>query len=255
MRVAVQSNFALKWGRDQLTLGTRLRAWLSKAFIFLVALIMLALFAVRLHIIVLPPPYDPFTPPDLREKPNWVTPTKLKVLDFDALSCASALAQAGMASNLLPPTDPAKTCHLQDTVMMSRLSGARLKPEQTRCNIEARLYMWERHLLQPLARQYYGQPVKEITHFGSYSCRTIARSSHMSEHATANAFDISGFVLASGRAISVKRNWNDGGQDAAFLHEARAGLCQYFNLTLSPDYNTDHADHFHVDMGWVRDCR
>ena len=227
----------------------------ANILILLIALIMLFLAAVQLRIIVLPPPYDPFIPPDLRAKPNFLTSTKLKVLDFNALSCVAAVGQAGLSANLLPPTDPSRACHLQDTVMMGRLSLARMKPEQTRCNIEARLYMWERNVVQPAASRVFGKPVREITHFGSYNCRTIHNSSHMSEHSTANAFDISGVVLADGRVISVKRNWNGGGPEGAFLHEIHAGLCQYFNLTLSPDYNADHADHFHVDMGWVRDCR
>ena len=241
--------------------GERMRAsaalgpWIARGLIILIALLMLLAVAAYLHIITLPPRYDPFSPPDLREKPTWLTSTKLKVLDFDAVSCASALGQTGLNASLLPPTDPARACHLQDTVMMSRLSTARLKPEQTRCNIEARLYMWERNVLQPAAQRHFGKPVREITHFGSYNCRTIHNSSHMSEHATANAFDISGVVLADGHSISVKRNWNSGGAESAFLHEIHSGLCQYFNLTLSPDYNTDHADHFHVDMGWLHDCR
>jgi hypothetical protein len=100
-----------------------------------------------------------------------------------------------------------------------------------------------------------GRDVVEILHFGSYSCRPIRGSSSMSEHATANAFDISGFKLADGRVISLKRHWNGTGPEAQFLHEVRDGLCDWFNATLSPDYNADHADHFHVDMGWWQTCR
>ena len=40
-----------------------------------------------------------------------------------------------------------------------------------------------------------------------FSCRTIAGRRSMSEHATANAFDISGFKTKSGKLISVKRDW------------------------------------------------
>lgn len=77
----------------------------------------------------------------------------------------------------------------------------------------------------------------------------------MSEHATANAFDISGFRTASGKLITVKDDWRKTTKEGKFLHVARDGLCNWFNLTLSPDYNADHADHFHVDMGWWRSCR
>ena len=55
--------------------------------------------------------------------------------------------------------------------------------------------------------------------------------------------------------ISVKKDWAMGGGNATFLRAVRASLCDWFNVTLSPDYNADHADHFHVDMGWYRTCR
>jgi hypothetical protein len=76
----------------------------------------------------------------------------------------------------------------------------------------------------------------------------------MSEHATANAIDISGVKLADGKFISIRKDWNSAGPEAAFLRELRDGICSYFNLTLSPEYNADHRDHFHVDMGRVRGC-
>ena len=81
-----------------------------------------------------------------------------------------------------------------------------------------------------------------------------------SEHATANALDVSGFVLADGRRISVLRDWFGGDEKALFLKRVRDGACELFSTTLSPDYNAAHADHLHLDladrgaMGW-RACR
>ena len=230
-------------------------ARLVQFFIILIALAMFVLIAAQYRFIRFPEPYDIGSPPDLRQKPGWLANLRLRALEADALACAARLGEAGLEHTLLPPTDSSRQCHLENTVMLQRFSAAALKPEQTRCAIAARLYLWERFVVQPAAKTHFHESVKEITHFGSYNCRTIHNSSHMSEHATANAFDISGFVLKSGKTISVKRNWAAGGEQQAFLHDVRDGLCQYFNLTLSPDYNVDHADHFHVDMGWLRDCR
>ena len=226
-----------------------------RLFIVLIAFAMVLLIAAQYHFIRLPEPYDIGSPPDLRQKPTWLANLRLNVLETDATACAERLGEAGLEHTLLPSTDTSRQCHLENTVMLKRFSVAALKPEQTRCSIAARLYLWERFVVQPAALAHFHQSVKEITHFGSYNCRTIHNSSHMSEHATANAFDISGFVLKTGKAVTVKRNWAAGGEEQAFLHDVRNGLCQFFNLTLSPDYNADHADHFHVDMGWVRDCR
>ena len=230
-------------------------ARLVQFFIVLIALAMVLFIAAQYHFIRFPEPYDIGSPPDLRQKPGWLANLRLRALEADAPACAARLGEAGLEHILLPPTNSSRQCHLENTVMLQRFSTAALKPEQTRCAIAARLYLWERFVVQPAAKTHFHESVKEITHFGSYNCRTIHNSSHMSEHATANAFDISGFVLKSGKTISVKRNWAVGVEEQAFLHDVRNGLCQYFNLTLSPDYNADHADHFHVDMGWVRDCR
>ena len=227
---------------------------LVRLFIGAIFLIMVLAFAVNLRLITLPPQYDPFAPPDLREGPSWFRSMKLKNLDLDPQACLQSIKQTGISTLLLPDRQRGPACYLENTLILDRLSLAKIKPEQTRCNIAARLYLWERHVVQPAAKKYFGQGVKEITHFGSYSCRIIRRSHNMSEHATANAFDISGFRMADGRLIGVLARFKAGGPEGKFLHDVRDGLCGYFNLTLSPDYNADHADHFHVDMGWVRGC-
>ncbi len=207
----------------------------------------------RIGLFEWPPRYDPLALPDLNEKPYWLTQTKLKLIDSDGQNCTLALSRAALNFSLSPERGLGTRCELTGAVQLTHLMTAKIKREDTRCNIAARLYMWERNVVQPLALRYFGERVAEITHFGSYSCRTIRGSSSMSEHATGNAFDVSGFRLKSGRLISVQKDWNQD-RTASFLHEVRDGLCDYFNLTLSPDYNADHKDHFHVDMGWIRGC-
>ncbi|MBU2033606.1 MAG: extensin family protein, partial [Alphaproteobacteria bacterium] len=78
-----------------------------------------------------------------------------------------------------------------------------------------------------------------------------------SEHATGNAVDIAGFVLADGTRISVLADWDDEGDKGAFLRRVRDGACDSFATVLSPDYNAAHADHFHLDMSprWSGLCR
>jgi hypothetical protein len=211
--------------------------------------------ASRFGIFEWPREYDPFVVPDLRVKPNFLTPWQMKLVDAKPQNCAAAFALAGSAIVLKPPLGAGTSCKVSGAITLSKLSSARLAPEDTRCAIAARLYMWERHLLQPAAQRILGEPIAEILHFGSFSCRTMRGRSSMSEHATANAFDISGFRTASGKLITVKDDWRKATKEGKFLHVARDGLCDWFNLTLSPDYNADHTDHFHVDMGWWRSCR
>jgi hypothetical protein len=210
----------------------------------------------RVGLVDWPDHYDPLAPPDLTEKPYWLTQTRLKLIDADGQNCSLSLSRAGLHFNSSPRKGAGTRCELDDAVQLSHLATAKIQTEDTRCNIAARLYMWERNVVQPEALRMFGESVKEIMHFGSYSCRTIRGSSYMSEmseHSTGNAFDLSGFKLQSGKLISVRSDWGVG-RKSEFLHRVHDGLCDYFNLTLSPDYNADHKDHFHVDMGWVRGC-
>ncbi len=225
-----------------------------RTFIAAVAAAMLLLAATRMGIIDLPRRYDPFAVPDLKDQPGPFLSTQLKLLDIDVQNCTAALRRAGINATISPNASRAANCALTDTLHLTKLSQSKLTEVQTRCNIAARLYMWERHVLQPAALRLLGQPIAEILHFGSFSCRTIAGRSTMSEHATANAFDIAGFKLRNGKTISILKDWPTNSPEAKFLRLARDGACDYFNLTLSPEYNKAHADHFHVDMGWLRRC-
>jgi len=55
--------------------------------------------------------------------------------------------------------------------------------------------------------------------------------------------------------ISVKTGWQGKADEKRFLRRARKAACKVFNVTLSPDYNAAHADHFHFDMGPTKACR
>jgi hypothetical protein len=228
----------------------RLRFLLALLFVFLVTAYGLS----RLGYFDWPREYDPFALPDLNAAPNLLTPFKLKLIDSNAENCRAAFARAGKAVSIEPAQTDTAQCIKQDTIKLASLSTATLRVEETRCAIAARLFMWEYNVVQPAARKYFNEPVTEILHFGSYSCRTIRGSSATSEHATANAFDISGFRLRSGKLVTLKQDWQVRQPQAKFLREVRDGACDYFNLVLSPDYNADHHDHLHVDMGWYRGC-
>ncbi len=77
----------------------------------------------------------------------------------------------------------------------------------------------------------------------------------MSQHATANALDISGFDLADGQKIRLRSDWDGSEAEQAFLRAARDSACDWFRMVLSPDYNAAHHDHFHVDQGLWMGCR
>ena len=66
----------------------------------------------------------------------------------------------------------------------------------------------------------------------------------LSEHAFANAVDVSGFVLADGRRITVQDGWN--GEDERvrrFLRAVHQAGCRRFNIGLWPDSDAYHYNH------------
>jgi hypothetical protein len=228
-----------------------------RRIVFLIAFLALVAGAVTaLQTDLLPARLNPLAPLDPGETPGLLTGFKLWRSGNDLPACKAALRQAGVSVNAPAPKVGARPgCALEDAVALARLSAASLgEPEEMRCDVALRLYMLERHFIQPAARRHLRSRVERIAHFGSYSCRTIADSSRLSEHATANAFDIAGFHLEDGRLITLKRHWTAGGEPARFLRAVREGACDVFNMVLSPDYNAAHADHFHVDMGLFRGC-
>ena len=80
----------------------------------------------------------------------------------------------------------------------------------------------------------------------------LAREQHSSK--PDNALDVAGFRLADGTVISVQQDWSDTGPKGRFLRTVRDGACKVFLTTLSPDYNAQHHDHFHLDMGGWAKC-
>ncbi len=230
--------------------------WLAirRVMMFALICVVLAYPASRFGVFEWPRAYDPLALPDLAVKPGFLTPWQMRLVDFQPADCTLVLGRAGVAAVLQPPKNTGSSCEISGAIAVSGFSTARIKPENMRCAVAARLYLWERHVLQPAARRLLGEEIAEVLHFGSFSCRTRRGGSDMSEHATANAFDISGFKTRSGKVISVKRDWRRATPEGQLLYAARDGLCDWFKATLSPDYNADHADHFHVDMGLWQTC-
>ncbi len=132
-------------------------------------------------------------------------------------------------------------------------------PPPTTCGVAIALELWRRNAIEPLAEEIFASEVEQIEHLGAFSCRRLYGRGEgaSSEHATGNAVDIAGFVLADGTRISVLGDWDDEGDKGAFLRRIRDGACDSFATVLSPDYNAAHADHFHLDMSprWSGLCR
>ncbi|MES1984891.1 MAG: extensin family protein [Pseudomonadota bacterium] len=206
----------------------------------------------------------PWTPLDLAQPIGAFTGRKLAGLTQDPQQCRDLLDRAGIGVVAVGAKGSGQCVHSDGVRLQARKGAASLAPASVApsCPVVAALKLWEWHVVQPAAQKAFGLKVVRINHLGSFSCRRMyGRSSgDFSEHATADAIDIAGFVLSDGRQIRILKDWSGEGKDAQFLREVRDGACDLFSTVLSPDYNAAHADHLHLDqaergaMGW-RACR
>jgi hypothetical protein len=206
----------------------------------------------------LPNEWNPMLPLVVTDPLTDLTVWKLnRALGSDE-TCLAAL-HTGAQVQSKPDFVDTPQCGIAPQVRLSGAAGAEMKPVNTRCQTALRLAMWAHHDLQPTAREMFGQDIGRIAHFSSYSCRAIRSTSggsgRMSTHATADAIDISGFVLADGTGLDLLRDWNGEVTKAAFLRHANRSACTWFRVTLGPEYNRLHADHFHLQHTGFGLCR
>ncbi|WP_448091952.1 extensin-like domain-containing protein [Pseudomonas lini] len=204
----------------------------------------------------IPPQWNPWAPLDVKAEPNLLTRYKLMRLRDDPQLCDQTLSSSGLRVSHQADS-PDVACPLTNTLRVQGGEVALSSSFLASCSLAVAFALFERHALQPAAQAVYGQAVKRVDHLGSFACRNVynRENGRRSQHATADALDISGFRLADGRFISVLKDWPKDNQDARFLHQVRDGACDMFSVVLSPDYNAAHRNHFHVDVGpWWR-CR
>ncbi len=201
-----------------------------------------------------PANYNLAEPLDLTDKPTFVTEWKLQFANTD--QCYAALQNAGVEIERLPDEVKGPGCEFEGVGRLDQSLATWGKDVTLTCPMLAGVALWERHALQPLAQEMLGSRVAQVRHYGTYSCRNInnERNGRRSEHATANAFDIAGFVLANGEEVSVLRDWGKRSPKGRFLDRIHDRACDHFNAVLGPDYNTLHRDHFHFDQGSYETC-
>lgn len=208
--------------------------------------------------IAVPEQYDPFAPLDVRAPRGPLTAYKLWRTTHDAKLCDAALAQSGIVYRQMADTSAPAGCELKDVVRVTQAEDVRFSASfLATCPLAIGMAFFEQQYLQPAAIDVFGERVTRIEHVGSYACRNVnhQKDAALSQHASANAIDLTGFVLADGRRITLAQ-WDDAGTPgAAFLRRVHEGACHSFDTTLGPDYNALHKTHFHVDMGPYRMCR
>ncbi len=205
----------------------------------------------------LPPEWDPRTPLNLGAPPNLLTGLKLGWMTQRPEACFAAFAASGIPLVRVPDRASEIGCELQDVVRLPTEARAVPGVPLVTCPLAAAWVLFERNSLQPAAQRYLDSRVVGFRHLGTHACRNVnhAQAGRRSQHATANAIDIAGFVLQGRRDVRLVQDWSGTAAEAEFLRAVRDGACRWFRAVLGPDYNAAHQDHFHFDMGPWRSCR
>jgi hypothetical protein len=232
-----------------------MRAFLASILLF--SMLLACGYAVYSGRIVIPDAWNPWAPLKIDEPLHWLTRIKLAHLSNDDTLCLSVLKDARMRYQPVPDRETGPGCGFDNAVRIERTSLDVGEPFTLSCRSAVALALWEHHVVQPSAQKHFMEPVIRVEHFGSYACRTVygRKDAPLSRHATADALDIGGFMLKSGRRISIERDWSSGDRDGRFLRDLRDGACRVFDSVLGPEYNAAHRDHFHFDRGGYRMCR
>lgn len=180
---------------------------------------------------------------------------------MDLRQCLAGLGSARAAFTPLPDKYYGAGCATLGTVRLSSLRGdsavlglSNLGP--VTCPLAESFAGWARFGVDRAARQILGSALVRIETMGSFSCRNVAGTERRSAHASANAIDVSGFVLADGRRITLTGNWSAGTPaERRFLATIHQSACKRFGTVLGPAYNAAHRDHLHLELSPAAFCR
>lgn len=205
-----------------------------------------------------PPRHLPWKPLILDDPIGLATGIKVGILSlFPRDLCFEKLASAKQLNykQVLPKIEG--KCGWKTAATILEVSNIKFNPKEVtaQCSVLLASYIWLMDI-NKAARKRLGSGLKYIHHAGTYSCRRQRGNSSgaWSEHAFANAWDITGFELYDGQVISVLKHWNKDASKkdrakAIFLRDTHNSACRVFRVVLSPDFNAAHKDHFHLEQG------
>jgi hypothetical protein len=175
----------------------------------------------------------------------------------DMKQCVAGLQSLGARYTILPDRDYSPGCSAINSVTLTGAGVPITNISAIQCELASALTLWVRGSVQQAAKAAFGERVVKIETMGAYSCRNVigGRGTGLSEHASANAIDVSAFMLSDGRRVTIQQGWNGSEDERDFLRAIRKSACARFQTVLSPDYNAAHHNHLHFDMGRGPYCR
>ena len=204
----------------------------------------------------MPPNSLPWRPVALDRPPNWLAHWQMRQLKADGNACRAALARARVAFTPMADRRIGGDCAYRDVVRLDALSVPLPRNPPAACALSAAL-VWYQGLLQQAAMVHMQSRLTRIDHVGVFACRNVnnQETGALSQHAIANAIDVTAFHFADGSVAEVTSDHGKPTRQGRFLAAAHDAACKVFNGVLGPDYNRLHATHYHLDMGAYWICR
>jgi hypothetical protein len=195
--------------------------------------------------------------------PLTLAPGKCDPGDVGPTACEAELTRLGVSFEPTtpeiehPPDHPELDCTVENPVLLQPLvHGVSFRPGDM-AQAPQTLYAscGLARAIALTAEELALRNVTDVAHFGTYGCKVISGTDTLSQHALGQAVDLASFRLESGDVISVLDDWSadPGEQDEPknrFLHEFVQSLYTdgVYNVILTPDYNAEHENHFHLDL-------
>lgn len=168
-------------------------------------------------------------------------------------ACLARLRAMGVAFEVLEPVATELGCGTAQPLLVRALGNGAVElnpPATLDCDMAETLANWMEGEVQPSATEAFEAEVTGLRVAASYSCRGVngASSGPLSEHAYANAIDVSAFEIGGESDIEVRAQDDPETPTAEFLADIRGAACEHFHTVLGPGSDAAHWNHFHLDL-------
>lgn len=165
-------------------------------------------------------------------------------------SCQELLEARGAVFEQSEPFRTDRGCGIEEPVVL-RTGVAEIGPDaELECAMALKWLDFDQRVVQPLAQEYFEQPVAYVHQMSDYSCRvSTGNRRKLSQHSLGLALDIGAFELPDGRIASVEHDYYSDSTEGEFMRAIAERACGFFTVVLTPNSDRYHYNHFHFDIG------
>jgi hypothetical protein len=179
------------------------------------------------------------------------------VVEIERRECALRLRGLDVTFQTMAPLGNDTGCGAPAPLLIDHIASVAIVPAaELTCDMAEALHGWLASSVLPAAQLHLKKRVIKINNASAYVCRRRngLATGKLSEHAKANALDISTLAFDDGSSVNIKGDWSGlkqlvgGSAQGDFLRQIRRDACIRFTTVLGPGSDAYHGDHFHIDV-------